>query len=120
MTTDAATQTWTQRLANPTRFMALSGQILPWLTIAAIAGHEHIAPGLAQSLHHGLTSELSPLVVVGADVPGNLKKAAHVTMEGRYDAKRGAFVATLLQTQCPSRYEGKELTPANEEEKPAP
>ncbi|MCB1515518.1 MAG: heme ABC transporter permease [Hyphomicrobiaceae bacterium] len=37
MTTDAATQTWTQRLANPTRFMALSGQILPWLTIAAIA-----------------------------------------------------------------------------------
>ena len=60
------------------------------------------------------------VIYEGDDVPGNLKKAAHVTMEGRYDAKRGAFVATLLQTQCPSRYEGKELTPANEEEKPAP
>ena len=37
MTTDTAAQSWTQRLANPTRFMAISGKILPWLTAAAIA-----------------------------------------------------------------------------------
>jgi heme exporter protein C len=29
-----ATQTWTQSLANPTRFMALSAAILPWLAAA--------------------------------------------------------------------------------------
>jgi heme exporter protein C len=30
-------QTWTQKLANPTRFMELSGRILPWLTgVAAL------------------------------------------------------------------------------------
>ncbi|MFK5047777.1 hypothetical protein ACI4CD_29140, partial [Klebsiella pneumoniae] len=29
-------QTLTQRLANPTRFMALSATLLPWLTAAAI------------------------------------------------------------------------------------
>jgi len=29
------TQSITQRLANPTRFMSLSGQILPWLSLAA-------------------------------------------------------------------------------------
>ncbi len=43
MSTDAPTQaapqaqTLTQRLANPTRFMALSGKILPWLSGAAAA-----------------------------------------------------------------------------------
>jgi heme exporter protein C len=31
------TQTLTQKLANPTRFMALSGTILPWLTAIACA-----------------------------------------------------------------------------------
>ncbi len=35
MTIDSASQSWTQRLANPTRFMAISGKILPWLTAAA-------------------------------------------------------------------------------------
>ena len=55
----------------------------------------------------------------GDDVPQGLKKGAHVTMEGRFDSQRGAFVATLLQTQCPSRYQGKELTTADEVE-PAP
>ena len=30
-----AMQTWTQRLANPTRFMALSGRLLPWISGAA-------------------------------------------------------------------------------------
>jgi heme exporter protein C len=30
-------QSWTQRLANPTQFMAYSGRILPWLTAVAIA-----------------------------------------------------------------------------------
>jgi cytochrome c-type biogenesis protein CcmE len=54
----------------------------------------------------------------GDDVPQGMKMGAHVTMEGRFDAKRGAFVATLLQTQCPSRYEGQKLTTADE--KPAP
>ncbi|MGD9668660.1 MAG: heme ABC transporter permease [Hyphomicrobiaceae bacterium] len=37
MTTDTAAQNWTQRLANPTRFMAISGRILPWLTAIATA-----------------------------------------------------------------------------------
>lgn len=37
MTTDTAAQSWTQRLANPTRFMALSGAVLPWLTAVAVA-----------------------------------------------------------------------------------
>lgn len=45
----------------------------------------------------------------GVDVPANLKKAAHVTLEGRYDRVRGAFIATLVQTQCPSKYEGQDL-----------
>ncbi|HRY05754.1 MAG TPA: heme ABC transporter permease [Hyphomicrobiaceae bacterium] len=36
-TSDATSQSWTQRLANPTRFMALSGKVLPWLTAAAVA-----------------------------------------------------------------------------------
>jgi cytochrome c-type biogenesis protein CcmE len=49
----------------------------------------------------------------GDDVPANLKRAAHVTLEGRYDHKRGAFVASMIQTQCPSRYEGQELTTAD-------
>ncbi|MBX9926701.1 MAG: heme ABC transporter permease [Hyphomicrobiaceae bacterium] len=33
----APAQSITQRLANPTRFMELSGKILPWLTAAALA-----------------------------------------------------------------------------------
>ncbi|MFV0367045.1 MAG: heme ABC transporter permease [Hyphomicrobiaceae bacterium] len=35
-TKDTTSQSWTQRLANPTRFMALSGKILPWLSAAAV------------------------------------------------------------------------------------
>ena len=70
----------------------------------------------------GAKSPENPAVIQviyeGDDVPANLKKAAHVTMEGRFDAKRGAFIATVLQTQCPSRYEGKELTTANEADPP--
>lgn len=58
------------------------------------------------------------IIYEGDDVPQGLKKAAHVTCEGRYDVERGAFVATLLQTQCPSRYQGKELTAADEEPTP--
>jgi heme exporter protein C len=34
--TDHVTRTWTQDLANPTRFMALSARILPWLAGAAV------------------------------------------------------------------------------------
>ncbi|MCL4730590.1 MAG: cytochrome c maturation protein CcmE [Planctomycetes bacterium] len=49
------------------------------------------------------------VIYEGDDVPQGLKKAAHVTLEGRYDRRRGAFVATLVQTQCPSRYEGQQL-----------
>lgn len=30
-------QTWTQKLANPTRFMALSGAVLPWLAALSAA-----------------------------------------------------------------------------------
>jgi cytochrome c-type biogenesis protein CcmE len=45
----------------------------------------------------------------GDDVPQGLQRAAHVTLEGRFDPERGIFIATLLQTQCPSRYEGQEL-----------
>lgn len=54
------------------------------------------------------------VIYEGNDPPGGLKKAAHVTMTGRYDAARNAFVATKLQTQCPSRYEGQELKPLDE------
>ena len=36
-TKDATSQSWTQRLANPTRFMRLSGIVLPWLTAVAVA-----------------------------------------------------------------------------------
>jgi heme exporter protein C len=32
-----AMQTWTQRLANPTRFMALSARLLPWISALACA-----------------------------------------------------------------------------------
>lgn len=59
----------------------------------------------------------APLIQViyeGDDVPANLKRAVHCTLEGRYDAKRGAFIATQIQTQCPSRYEGQELKTAEE------
>ena len=31
----SAMQTLAQRLANPTRFMALSGQLLPWISVLA-------------------------------------------------------------------------------------
>lgn len=57
------------------------------------------------------------VIYEGDDVPQGLKKAAHVTLEGRYDSKRGAFIATLVQTQCPSRYEGQQL-PAIEPARP--
>lgn len=66
------------------------------------------------------TAATGPACVViyeGDDVPQGLKKAAHVTLEGRYDRKRGVFVATLVQTQCPSKYEGQALPAA---EVPAP
>ena len=46
------------------------------------------------------------VIYEGDDVPGNLKRSVHVTLEGRYDRARGAFVATMIQTQCPSTYEG--------------
>jgi cytochrome c-type biogenesis protein CcmE len=59
-----------------------------------------------------LNDKAIQVIYEGDDVPQNLKRAAHVTLEGRYDHKRGAFVATMIQTQCPSRYEGQELTPA--------
>jgi cytochrome c-type biogenesis protein CcmE len=52
------------------------------------------------------------VVYEGDDVPQGLKKAAHVTLTGRYDAAKGVFMATEMQTQCPSRYEGKEITEA--------
>jgi cytochrome c-type biogenesis protein CcmE len=65
----------------------------------------------------GETAPASPTVIQviyeGDDVPQGLKRAAHVTMEGRFDSARGVFVATLLQTQCPSRYQGQELTTAD-------
>lgn len=51
------------------------------------------------------------VIYEGDDVPQGLKKAAHVTLEGRFDRKRGAFIATMVQTQCPSRYEGQDLPP---------
>jgi cytochrome c-type biogenesis protein CcmE len=64
-----------------------------------------------------LAPDNAPVIQViyeGDDVPANLKRAAHCTLEGRYDARRGAFIATQVQTQCPSRYDGKELTTADE------
>jgi cytochrome c-type biogenesis protein CcmE len=49
------------------------------------------------------------VIYEGDDVPQGLKRAAHVTLEGRFDRARNAFIATLVQTQCPSRYEGQTL-----------
>ena len=49
------------------------------------------------------------MIYEGDDVPQGLKKAAHVTLEGRFDRKRNAFIATLVQTQCPSKYEGQQV-----------
>ncbi len=60
------------------------------------------------------------VIYEGDDVPQGLKKAAHVTLEGRYDRARGAFIATLVQTQCPSRYEGQELPSVKSAEPAAP
>jgi len=60
----------------------------------------------------GQKQSTGPACVViyeGDDVPQGLKKAAHVTLEGSYDRQRGAFIATLVQTQCPSRYDGQKL-----------
>lgn len=51
------------------------------------------------------------VIYEGDDVPQGLKRAAHVTIEGRYDRAKGAFIATLVQTQCPSRYDGQQLPP---------
>lgn len=56
-------------------------------------------------------------VIYSAPVPSGFKLGCHATIEGRFDAKKGAFVATNMQTQCPSKYEGQE-TPALSE-KPA-
>ncbi|MCC6149309.1 MAG: cytochrome c maturation protein CcmE [Planctomycetes bacterium] len=56
-------------------------------------------------------------VIYAAPVPSGFKLGCHATLEGRYDEKKGAFVATNMQTQCPSKYEGQE-TPALSE-KPA-
>jgi cytochrome c-type biogenesis protein CcmE len=56
--------------------------------------------------------EDAPLLHVlyeGDDVPQGLQRAVHVTLEGRYDQQQGVFVATMLQTQCPSRYEGENM-----------
>lgn len=51
------------------------------------------------------------VIYEGDDVPQGFKIACHVTLEGRFDAKRGAFVATSMTTQCPSRYEGQVVPP---------
>ncbi len=57
-------------------------------------------------------------VIYAAPVPSGFKLGCHATLEGRYDAKKGAFVATNMQTQCPSKYEGQETPALNE--KPTP
>lgn len=57
-------------------------------------------------------------VIYAAPVPTGFKLGCHATLEGRYDEKKGAFVATNMQTQCPSKYEGQETPALNE--KPAP
>jgi cytochrome c-type biogenesis protein CcmE len=48
-------------------------------------------------------------VIYAAPVPSGFKLGCHATIEGRYDEKKGAFVATNMQTQCPSKYEGQEV-----------
>jgi cytochrome c-type biogenesis protein CcmE len=68
-------------------------------------------PAEGQQLQPGAPA--MQVIYEGDDVPANLKRAAHVTLEGRYDHKRGAFVASNIWTQCPSRYEGKEMTTAD-------
>lgn len=51
------------------------------------------------------------VIYEGTELPQGFKLNCHATVEGRYDVKRGAFVATHIQTQCPSKYEGQEIPP---------
>ena len=51
------------------------------------------------------------IIYQGTELPQGFKLNCHATVEGRYDSKRGAFVATHIQTQCPSKYEGQEVPP---------
>lgn len=64
------------------------------------------------------------VIYEGDDVPQGFQVACHVTLEGRYDPKRQAFVATTMTTQCPSRYEAAGMPPPPGKlpatEKPAP
>lgn len=64
----------------------------------------------AEGAQPGPNARQIMVVYEGDDVPQGLKKAAHVTLTGRYDTAKGVFTATEMQTQCPSRYEGKEIT----------
>ena len=61
--------------------------------------------------HAGRTLGNCRVIYEGEDVPQGFKQACHVTLEGRYDPKRQAFVATTMTTQCPSRYEGQGVPP---------
>ncbi|MCC6575593.1 MAG: cytochrome c maturation protein CcmE [Planctomycetes bacterium] len=61
--------------------------------------------------HAGRALGASRVIYEGDDVPQGFKQACHVTLEGRYDAKRQAFIATTMTTQCPSRYEGQGVPP---------
>jgi hypothetical protein len=47
-------------------------------------------------------------VIFKGDEPQGFKLGCHATVEGRYDKEKQAFVATHMQTQCPSKYEGQE------------
>lgn len=48
------------------------------------------------------------VIYEGSEIPQGFKEGCHATLEGRYDPKREAFIATSMQTQCPSKYEGKQ------------
>ena len=48
------------------------------------------------------------VIYKGAE-PQGFKLGCHATLEGRFDSGQGAFIATSMQTQCPSKYEGQEV-----------
>ena len=47
------------------------------------------------------------LVVSDRFPPDNFREDIPVSIRGRYDRSRGAFVATEITTACPSKYDGK-------------
>lgn len=68
---------------------------------------EFVAVDIAPEDGAGRSLGSARVIYHGDDVPQGFKKSAHVTLEGRYNKEKRVFEATIIQTQCPSRYEGE-------------